>query len=79
MSLIFSIAIALLATMLLNQNGTFTTNKLRCVASLILQVTSLILFIVTFGIARGSFIYLAAIALIGILITSSTNLFKNKT
>ncbi|GHB77853.1 hypothetical protein GCM10008107_29340 [Psychrosphaera saromensis] len=60
---------AIIGAVLLNQNGSYTGNIGYKIISLIFNVIAVVLFAIEYGTARGIFIYLAAISLIGVVLT----------
>ncbi|MEZ9234552.1 MULTISPECIES: hypothetical protein [unclassified Shewanella] len=69
MTLLFALMTAYFATLLLNAAGTFTNNNIRKGFSALLNITSVVMFITVYGTARGVFVYLAVIALFGIILS----------
>ena len=69
MTLLFALMTAYFATLLLNSAGTFTDNTLRKGFSALLNITSIIMFITEYGAARGIFVYLAVVAVFGIILS----------
>ncbi|MGL1956846.1 MAG: hypothetical protein OCD00_05955 [Colwellia sp.] len=69
MILLLAFCFVIIGTFNLKQQGSLT-NKFKSKAiSVVCNVISVILFINYYGTARGIFIYLAAIALLGMIIT----------
>jgi len=64
--LVIAIVALIVGVLLLNQNGAYTAQKRERFLSLIFNIVSVVLFANVYGIARGIFIYLAVMGLIGI-------------
>jgi len=64
---------AFLAVWLLNNKGSYTANTQSKFASIACHLIAVIAFINVYGAARGIFIYLAVVALVGIIITAITS------
>lgn len=67
--LFFAFIVAITGAWFLNENGSYTTNIKYRILSLIFNVISVVLFAIVYGTARGIFIYLAAVSLIGVVLT----------
>lgn len=68
MLLFFALVLSFVGTWLLNQQGRLTANKAFAVYGLVLNLIALVIFADIYGTARGSFVYLAAWALVGMAI-----------
>ena len=60
---------AFIGAAFLNHNGSYTSNIKYRITSLLFNVISVVLFAIVYGTARGIFIYLAAISLVGFVLT----------
>lgn len=81
MILLLAFCLAFIAILLMKQKGSFTQQPKNKIISLVCHLASAVAFINVYGTARGIFIYLAVIALLGmafILISSSVQPQKDK-
>ncbi len=69
MIILLACCLGFIAIFLMKQNGSFTKQPIYKVMSLVCHLASVIAFMNVYGTARGIFIYLGVIALIGIIYT----------
>jgi hypothetical protein len=67
--LFFALIAAIIGAWFLNENGSYTVITKYRICSLIFNVISVVFFAIVYGTARGIFIYLAAVSLIGVVLT----------
>lgn len=67
--LTFAIILTTIGIYLLNNHGAFTNKIKNQILGLVANITAVTLFCNLYGIARGLFIYLAMLALLGMVLT----------
>jgi len=60
-------ALTIIGVCLLNENGSYTSNKVHKWVALALHLTAAVICIFEYGTARGLFVYLGALAFLGML------------